>query len=739
MPQNPKFKINFSLKTSLVLSINILKLALLNLAFLGKQTSANQDPHVFYLENPSTNKCLTVASNKLKTDIDCNSWEEQQWLYMGSTNKIASVSNPDYCLQFLSTTDYKITLCSKNDDGVIFSAPTVLTISGSATTFTAYYDASFIIKSDKIGLAQIAKTTCMYQEISKEAQNSMILLGSGDEANQRGFDLGDVTSWKCDQGYQSVDKRTESVAECTADGSWSMDGGSSMLSCIRVRCERPITEQPDYVHEVCRAGSSSVSSFCISEDKPANAYRLVDNQLVEYIPEQDVNVHFFFDDEIIFKCSESSHRNLDGTTEPISSVCSATGKWTVVQPMCKGKCEKQITVKQNEHACGVWTTENFPEPYENGMSCPVRFKAEDPETRFKIQIRFVLLEYKSRFATSCNSLDRLEFKSYTDNFSTPAAAAFADGDKILESKICAHSSSYASKSFDFGHWVDQETCAGNASCMNCGEEFTSKKSYLSTEWDHWQPKTLTSSTNEFVARFVSDKDTRKTGVAFTWWTENDADTLNSNSSCLNHKNYQFSNETISKLCNVTHLRDNKAYQDEQYGFYSDIYHVFYIIILAYAIVKLMWFLAKVFYKLLTCQYRKVDKQMKEGDSEDEDDDSDFSDSESEYDMDEDEDDVDDFSLLTLLEMKANRVELGNAVDKLTNEITHLEQEEDNLNKPNDSYGTMNMDKNNNNSANNNNNKGNRNSNNSNRSSNSNINNNSNNNSKSSISGRPNQQ
>ena len=85
--------------------------------------------------------------------------------------------------------------------------------------------------------------------------------------------------------------------------------------------------------------------------------------------------------------------------------------------------------------------------------------------------------YKSRFATSCNSLDRLEFKSYTDNFSTPAAAAFADGDKILESKICAHSSSYASKSFDFGHWVDQETCAGNASCMNCGEEFTSKKSY----------------------------------------------------------------------------------------------------------------------------------------------------------------------------------------------------------------------------------------------------------------------
>ena len=149
-----------------------------------------------------------------------------------------------------------------------------------------------------------------------------------------------------------------------------------------------------HVHEVCRAGSSSVSSFCISEDKPANAYRLVDNQLVEYIPEQDVNVHFFFDDEIIFKCSESSHRNLDGTTEPISSVCSATGKWTVAQPMCKGKCEKLITVKQNEHACGVWTTENFPEPYENDMSCPVRFEAEDPETRFKIQIRFVLLEYR---------------------------------------------------------------------------------------------------------------------------------------------------------------------------------------------------------------------------------------------------------------------------------------------------------------------------------------------------------
>jgi hypothetical protein len=313
----------------------------------------------------------------------------------------------------------------------------------------------------------------MYQEISKEAQNSMIIVGEGFEANQRGFDLGDVTSWKCDQGYQSVDKKTESVAQCTSDGSWT-----SQLSCIRVRCDKPITKKPDYVDVKCRAGSSDLNSFCTSEDKEANAYRLVDNQLVEYIPDQDANVHFFFDDEIIFKCPESSHRNLDGSTEPISSVCSADGKWTVSQPMCKGKCEKMITVKQNEHACGVWTTQNFPEPYENDMTCPVKFKAEDPETRFKIQIRFVLLEYRSRFATSCNSLDRLEFKSYTDNFLEPAASAFADADKIIESKICAHSSSYASKNFDFGHWVDKETCLANSSCMNCDVEFTEGKSYL---------------------------------------------------------------------------------------------------------------------------------------------------------------------------------------------------------------------------------------------------------------------
>ena len=62
-------------------------------------------------------------------------------------------------------------------------------------------------------------------------------------------------------------------------------------------------------------------------------------------------------------------------------------------------------------------------------------------------------------------------------------------------------------------------------------------------------------------------------------------------------------------------------------------------------------------------------------------------------MDEDEDDVDDFSLLTLLEMKANRVELGNAVDKLTNEITHLEQEEINLinNQNNNNQDSNNKD------------------------------------------------
>ena len=59
----------------------------------------NQDPHVFYLEIPSSNKCLTVTSEpnlKIKTDVDCNSWQEQQWLFMESTNKIVSASNPDY-------------------------------------------------------------------------------------------------------------------------------------------------------------------------------------------------------------------------------------------------------------------------------------------------------------------------------------------------------------------------------------------------------------------------------------------------------------------------------------------------------------------------------------------------------------------------------------------------------------------------------------------------------------------
>lgn len=341
-------------------------------------------------------------------------------------------------------------------------------------------------------------------------------------------------------------------------------------------------------------------------------------------------MHFFFDDEIIFKCPESSHRNLDGTSEPLSSVCSASGKWTVPQPMCKGKCEKLITVKSGEEACGLWTTENFPEPYENDMSCPVRFQAEDVNTRFKIEIRFILLEYKSRFATSCSSLDRLEFESYTNEFSELSESAFIDEDGIAESKICAHSASYASKSFNLGKSVSEKECKQKDSCLMCGPEFLDDHSNLfSSEWKYWVPKTLTTRTNEFVARFVSDKDTRKTGVAFTWWTVNLENSTNQ--TCLNHSNYKFSNETISKLCNVTHLRDNRGYQDEQYGFYSDIYHVFYIIILVYALAKFSLFLLKILWKCVTCKYKKVDskKVMNEDDEGSSDDDSEFSD-DSEY-------------------------------------------------------------------------------------------------------------
>lgn len=103
----------------------------------------------------------------------------------------------------------------------------------------------------------------------------MIFTGNNFDTNQKGFNLGDVTSWKCDKGYQTFDKRTESVAECLADGSWS-----NQLSCIRVRCERPIEKQPNYEFEECR--NSGQNKLCISEDRKANAYRLVDNKLVEY-------------------------------------------------------------------------------------------------------------------------------------------------------------------------------------------------------------------------------------------------------------------------------------------------------------------------------------------------------------------------------------------------------------------------------------------------------------------------
>ena len=132
-------------------------------------------------------------------------------------------------------------------------------------------------------------------------------------------------------------------------------------------------------------------------------------------------------------------------------------------------------------------------------------------------------------------------------------------------------------------------------------------------------------------------------------------------------------ETQSTL--EKNLEDNSNKSNNNYGRVYDIYHLIYIVLIICLILKAIT-------SQINKHYRNLKNKGKDGDedSEEDSDDSDLDEDESDiydqYDLDQDEDDVDDFSLLTLLEMKANRAELGQAVEKLTQEMNAIDEEDD---------------------------------------------------------------
>jgi len=634
-----------------------------------------EDGHVFYIQHSGTLKCLTLASDSrtIRTDTECASWDQQKWLYKLPHKQLVSVAHPDICIETgKGDLDWQAVECSVHSEAQQFISPATLDTSLNPHVFASSRGtpsgAYNIISA--AGLLTVKPSVCVYPKISAEARNSDFEFADTSLDKQYGFEAGDQINWKCQLGYRTPQKHTERLSTCLAGGTWS---DLDPLNCVRVQCPAPVVVEDKNDRDLNQTSTSG--------DTLANVYRLIDNNLEQItaddLPGGEGNtnpVYFFFDDEIVYRCPDTHINVASGTNNPVSSLCTADGTWSVPQLTCTGMCDQTITIPADQSACGRWVTPGFPtSTYGSQQECFYKIVAEDPDMRFKIRVEFMELEFRSYFSTACTNVDRIKFTSYTDDFKKEELHAFIDEESegLKLDEICGNSEILSwggSGLSSFQKPVSIEACAQDDGCLVCDH----MRKYM-------QPKTLTTTTNQFLIRFWSDRDTRKAGGGLTWWTENETKTNRSHPDCR----WKFDDYDKNKLCEK--LKPNfdgsqgklvdvaTSYNDDQqYGRYSDWYHLLYVVLMFIIILITTYRISTWLYRCATCKNR-VDKS--EDDDSDADDDSDYSDSDSEYDLNEEEDDVDDFSLLTLLEMKANRVELGSAVDKLTKEIDALDNAE----------------------------------------------------------------
>lgn len=159
-----------------------------------------------------------------------------------------------------------------------------------------------------------------------------------------------------------------------------------------------------------------------------------------------------------------------------------------------------------------------------------------------------------------------------------------------------------------------------------------------------QWRSLSSTTNNFTIKFHSSAEMNREGAVVEWWTDN-----MQKSDRPDHCKY------LSEL--PTPSQDSI---DTKYGRMSDYYHMVYIgFIFILSILFAYWLVKKIY----SCCFGL--EKTNSGVISDSEDDDDWDD---QYDPDEPDDDVDDFSLLTLLEMKANREELETAVNDLRSSV-----------------------------------------------------------------------
>jgi hypothetical protein len=597
--------------------------------FVNAQTS--QDDHIFYLKKASTNKCLTITSIKkdeyqVNEDIVCEkTFESQKFLYSQNLEKILVYTIQDHCLQLKDTNTFEIKKCSLTNK---FTSPdlTGTTLSLATSTFTSnsisHSNQFEIIRPDGTYLnTAVPFTDCSLRDLEIGEFNSQL-----EPQNIYGFQNGDKVYWQCMPGYTTPSQQMEIYSSCTETG-WN--NKNDPIQCIRVQCPTPMAGKGSNVH-IYDNNELKILETPRWDDHSNQNSNNEDNKDLSNDNQQNNNLIFLHGDEIIYQCQKNKIPADTDMSDSVTSICGPDRKWTVPPLKCANSCDKTYLIKSdslNNEKCGYFTTSNYPNYYNADDECVWIIDNEDNNNE-KINYKFkdLDLDYNSIFQLQCQK-DRVHiFKERPIN----ATENSTDDPKTITK--C--------KTTEMAYFMG----------LKVGHSMSIEKDAIFQNENN----------NYLEFQFKSDAQLVGNGIYIEWWTSYYQNYTDVPNSC------KFQNPNNNN-------NDNDAEEeglDHTFGFIYDIYHAIYIIILMCIMIFLVFVGVKRFY--LKCTQRKIEDEDEDSDYDSDEDSDDESDIYDQYDLDQDEDDVDDFSLLTLLEMKANRRELGSAVEKLTKEIDHLE-------------------------------------------------------------------
>lgn len=356
-------------------------------------------------------------------------------------------------------------------------------------------------------------------------------------------------------------------------------------------------------------------------------------------------MHFYFGDEIFYRCPEHYINLEDKTDKHVRSVCTADGSWSIPPVKCQSSCEVTFHIKSNESSCGHWTTPNFPENYRNNENCYVKFLADDKTMRFHLKIHYLDLEFSSRFSTEC--WDFIKFTSYTDGtlskvHENAKGRSWPFTDTEMLDTIC----DATAKPED----LTQYMTASDKTTEECANGIWSdRESSVSPRC--WTPKTLHTTTSNFVLRYRTDEDTVKLGGGITWWSSNASPEQLASPSCT----WNYTDEEEFKYHD-----ESRGTVDTVFGQISDLYHYFFAVLLVLLAVFLLRGIAILMYRKYVLHISPLEEV---------DDDTDvLSELESVDDSQLDLAEENDMSFLSLLELQQNSAEVLLVWEKLKDEF-----------------------------------------------------------------------